>query len=288
MLMEKEQSLDEKTVLLDRQGRGPEQGSITDFASPPRFEHLEDRMVYAARLQGAQNFNIGLNTLVATAWELLSEVVRLKGSTAQESLHALNDRLASGIALFEARALHEGVDNSQVVSARYVLCSVIDEAVVTTAWGSQSDWSQISLLSRFHNETFGGEKFFLLLERMSRNPVKHVAMLELMYLCLSLGFEGKYRVMERGVLQLEGIRDALYRQVRHVRGDAPRDPPTAPPRGQQHRRLVRIVSVTWVTVFVAACLLMMYSGFAWVLGEQRERVLQPYQERALLITPTHR
>ncbi|MBT2372289.1 type IVB secretion system protein IcmH/DotU [Pseudomonas fluorescens] len=113
-------------------------------------------------------------------------------------------------------------------------------------------------------------------------------MLELMYLCLSLGFEGKYRVVERGVLQLEGIRDALYRQIRHVRGDAPRDTPTEPPRGQQHRRLVRIVSVTWVTVFVTACLLMMYSGFAWVLGEQRERVLQPYQERAPLITPTHR
>ncbi|MBT2372290.1 type IVB secretion system protein IcmH/DotU [Pseudomonas fluorescens] len=117
----------------------------------------------------SENFNIGLNTLVAAAWELLSEVVRLKSSAAQENLHALNDRLASGIALFEARALHEGVDNTQVVGARYVLCSVIDEAVVTTAWGSQSDWSQISLLSRFHNETFGGEKFFLLLERMSRN-----------------------------------------------------------------------------------------------------------------------
>ncbi|MFC6300915.1 DotU family type IV/VI secretion system protein [Pseudomonas sp. CCM 7893] len=288
MLMEKEQSPDEKTVLLDRQGRGPEQGPITDFASPPRFEQLEDRMVYAARLQGAQNFNLGLNTLVATAWELLSEVVRLKDSVAHENLQALNDRLASGIALFEARALHEGVDNSQVVSARYVLCSVIDEAVVTTTWGSQSGWSQISLLSRFHNETFGGEKFFLLLERMSRNPLKHVAMLELMYLCLSLGFEGKYRVMERGVLHLESVRDALYRQIRHVRGDAPPGDQAAPPRGRQHRRLVRSVSVSWVMVFVTACLLMMYSGFAWVLGEQRERVLQPYQERAPFITQTHR
>ncbi|MFC6339990.1 DotU family type IV/VI secretion system protein [Pseudomonas sp. CCM 7891] len=288
MLMEREPLPDEKTVLLDRLGRAPEQGPITDFASPPRFEQLEDRMVYAARLQGAQSFNVGLNILVATAWELLSEVVRLKGSVAQESLHALNDRLSCGITLFETRALHEGAETSEVVAARYVLCSVIDEAVVTTAWGSQSDWSQISLLSRFHNETFGGEKFFLLLERMSRNPVKHVAMLELMYLCLSLGFEGKYRVMERGVLQLEGIRDALYRQIRHVRGDPPRDPATMPQQGQQHRRLIRIVSVSWVTIFVTACLLMMYSGFAWVLGEQRERVLQPYQERAPLITSMHR
>jgi type VI secretion system protein ImpK len=288
MLMEREHSQDEKTVLLDHMGHGPAQGPVTDFASPPRFEQLEDRMVYAARLQGAQSFNLGLNSLVASAWELLSEVVRLKGCPAQESLQVLNDRLSSGVALFETRALHDGVENSQVVAARYVLCSVIDEAVVTTAWGSQSDWSQTSLLSRFHNETFGGEKFFSLLERMSRNPIKYIAMLELMYVCLSLGFEGKYRVMERGVLQLESLRDALYRQIRHVRGDTPHPPAAVPPRGQPQRRLVRSVSATWVAAFVTVCLLMMYSGFAWVLGEQRERVLQPYQERVPLITPAQR
>src|SRR5690606_28779404 len=71
------------------------------------------------------------------------------------------------------------------------------------------------------NETFGGEKFFQLLERLSRNPVKHLHLLELMYLCLSLGFEGKYRVMPRGTLELEVIRDSLYRQIRQLRGDVP-------------------------------------------------------------------
>src|SRR5690606_40799872 len=88
------------------------------------------------------------------------------------------------------RALQEGVENSQVMATRYVLCTAIDEAVVTTPWGNESEWSQMSLLSSFHNETFGGEKFFQLLERLSRNPVKHLLMLELMYLCLALGFEG--------------------------------------------------------------------------------------------------
>ncbi len=225
--MDREYPQDEKTILLDRQGRGPAQGPITDFASPPRFEQLEDRMIYAARLQGVEHFNVGLNSLVAPASALLSEVVQLKRSTAQESLRALNERLSSAVRSFETRARHDGAQSSEVMAARYVLCSVIDEAVVTTSWGSQSDWSKMSLLSSFHNETFGGEKFFQLLERMSRDPIKHLAMLELMYLCLSLGFEGKYRVMERGLLQLEQVRDALYRQIRHVRGDS--RPACAPP-----------------------------------------------------------
>lgn len=159
MTMDSEYPQDEKTILLDREGFGPAQGPVTDFPTPPRFEQLEDRMIYTAHLQGAQSFKMGSNSLLAAAWELLSQVALLKASPGRESLQTLNDQLSSGVTAFEAHALHLGVENSQVISARYVLCSVIDEAVVTTPWGSSSDWSKRSLLSRFHNETFGGESF---------------------------------------------------------------------------------------------------------------------------------
>ncbi|CAM3138902.1 type IVB secretion system protein IcmH/DotU [Pseudomonas fluorescens] len=287
MNMESEYPQDEKTVLLDRDGHGPAQGPITDFLSPPRFEQLEDRMIYAAAVQGAQPFNVGLNPLVAAAWDALSELLQMKRSAGRENLQTLNDRLSAGITRFEARALHEGMESGQVVSARYVLCSVIDEAVVTTAWGSRSDWSKISLLSRFHNETFGGEKVFQLLERLSRDPVKHLAMLELMYLCLSMGFEGKYRVMARGEVQLEEVRDALYRQIRHVRGDFPSLSMCAPRPVQARRKRPRMIPARWFVAFGVVALLAMYSGAAWVLGQERASVLQLFKSSApeLTLTP---
>ena len=287
MNMDSDYPLDEKTVLLDRNGHGPAQRPMTDFPSPPRFEQLEDRMVYAAAVQGAQRFNVGLNPLVAAAWELMSEVLELKLSSGRENLQTLNDRLAASLTRFEARAQHEGMESAQVIAARYVLCSVLDEAVVTTAWGSRSDWSKISLLSRFHNETFGGEKFFQLLERLSRDPVKHLAMLELMYLCLSMGFEGKYRVMERGVTQLESVRDALYRQIRHVRGD-PVSVSACVSRPQQARRKrLRTLSASWCVALGLIALLTMYSAAAWVLGQERAHALQTFQPSApeLTLTP---
>lgn len=279
MTIDSEYSQDERTVLLDHEGRSPAQGAVTDTPSPPRFEQLEDRMIYTARLQGAMNFNMGPNPLVDGAWELLLQVVQLKASAGRESLQALNDRLSLAITAFEVHALHQGAEHDQVMSARYVLCSSIDEAVTTTPWGSRSDWSKASLLSRFHNETFGGEKFFQLLERLSRDPIKHVAMLELMYLCLSMGFEGKYRVMERGGVQLETVRDALYRQIRHVRGD--RRSVTTPPCivPGSHPRL-RVFCATWISVLGLAVLLAMYSGFAWVLSNERAAALQPFQSLA--------
>ena len=269
---------DDRTVILNRGGEAAAHSPLTDFAAPPRYEQLEERMIYAARLRPAESFNLSLNPLVAAASALLSEVVRLKHSFAAEDLHELNQRLGGELKLFEHRALHDGAESSQVMAARYVLCTVLDEAVVTTPWGNESEWSQMSLLSSFHNETFGGEKFFQLLERLTRNPVKHLPMLELMYLCLALGFEGKYRVLPRGMLELEAIRDSLYRQIRQLRGDVPRE---VSPHWQglrdTRRHLVRIVPWWLVALFTLACLVVMYSGFAWVLGEQRDSVLQPYQ-----------
>ncbi|MBK3759516.1 type IVB secretion system protein IcmH/DotU [Stutzerimonas frequens] len=278
MIKEMDYGQDDRTVIVNRAGEAPAQSPLTDFDTPPRFEQLEERMIYAARLRPAETFNISLNPLVAAASPLLSEVVRFKHSLESEDLQALHSQLSSAIKLFEHRALHDGAESSQVMAARYVLCTVLDEAVVTTPWGNESEWSQMSLLSSFHNETFGGEKFFQLLERLTRNPVKHLPMLELMYLCLSLGFEGKYRVLPRGMLELEAVRDSLYRQIRQMRGDIPRElSPHWEGLKDTRRRLVRIVPWWMVALFTLACLGVIYGGFAWVLGEQREAVLQPYR-----------
>ncbi|MEX3774636.1 type IVB secretion system protein IcmH/DotU [Pseudomonas sp. MYb118] len=278
MTRDMEHHQDDKTVLLDHWGQTPEHNLLTDCAAPPRFEHLDQRMIYAAQRSPKQMFNISLNVLVAASSNLLSEVVQLKHRDTPEDLVALKQRLGNELGLFQERALRDGAEESLVTTARYVLCTVVDEAIVTTTWGSVSDWSQMSLLSTFHNETFGGEKVFLLLERLLKSPVRHLPMLELIYLCLSLGFEGKYRVQVRGTVELEDLRDGLYRQIRQLRADVPRElSPHWEGLSDPRRNLVRIVPAWMVVLFTVVCLLVMFSSFAWVLGEQRDTALKPYQ-----------
>ncbi|MDX9687904.1 type IVB secretion system protein IcmH/DotU [Halopseudomonas formosensis] len=277
MIKDMDYSQDDRTVILNRSGELPARTPLTDFAAAPKMERIEQRMVYAARRHDAGNFNPSLNPLISLAATLLSEVVRLKNTYQAEDLHSLKERLSSEIRLFEHQALQDSGDSSEVMAARYVLCTAIDEAVATTPWGNESAWSQMSLLSSFHNETFGGEKFFQLLERLSRNPVKHLHLLELMYLCLSLGFEGKYRVMPRGTLELEVIRDSLYRQIRQLRGDVPSE--ISPHwQGLQGERGQFVRAAPWwaVTLFTLLCLGVIYGGFSWVLREQRQHVLQEF------------
>lgn len=278
MIKDMEHSQDDRTVILNRSGEPPAKTALTDFGAAPRMEKIEQRMVYAARRRDAGSFNPSLNPLISLAASLLSEVVRLKNTYQAEDLHSLKDRLSAEIRLFEHHALQDSGDSSEVMAARYVLCTAIDEAVATTPWGNESAWSQMSLLSSFHNETFGGEKFFQLLERLSRNPVKHLHLLELMYLCLSLGFEGKYRVMPRGTLELEVIRDSLYRQIRQLRGDVPSE--ISPHwQGLQGERGQFVRAAPWwaVALFTLLCLSIMYGGFSWVLREQHHHVMQGYE-----------
>lgn len=285
---------DDRTVVLSRHAMDPDtpRSPLTDFAEPPRYAQLEERMIQAARLRPGETLNLSINPMIGAAAPLLSEVVRLRQSYAAEDLHVLKQRLAASLRLFEQRALADGIDSGEVMAARYALCTTVDEAVVTTPWGNAGDWSQFSLLSSFHNETFGGEKFFLLLERLSRNPAKHLALLELLYLCLALGFEGKYRVLPRGMLKLEAIRDSLYQQLRQLRGDVPRElSPHWQGLDARPRRLVRLVPWWLVALFTLICLASLYGGFSLALEQQRDRLLQGYPSgpagTAPVVAPPH-
>lgn len=151
----------------------------------------------------------GTNPLVRAANRLVNLVPQIRSMLRVDDLGSLRERLVAEVRLFEQRALEAGVAQDQVVGARYCLCTVLDETAALTPWGGSGDWSRHSLLVLFHNETWGGEKYFQLLSRLAQNPQKHRDLLELMYFCIALGFEGRFRVVEGGRVQLETLRQRL-------------------------------------------------------------------------------
>jgi len=172
---------------------------------------------------GVYTIDQGLNPLVTAASPLLSLIVELRNTLTHSDVASLRGHMEDEIRAFESRAAAAGVDRESIHAARYALCTVIDETVLNTPWGNQSAWSNNSLLILFHQDAWGGEKFFVILERMLKDPAQHVDMLELMYICLSMGFEGKYRVLESGLRSLEQARDTLFQTIRRQRGEFERD-----------------------------------------------------------------
>ena len=125
---------------------------------------------------------LGLNPLVRAASPLLLLGGQLRGSTSPMDVEGLRSHALHEIRRFEDQARAAGVASEIVTAARYVLCAHLDEAVLSTPWGSQSEWAQHPLLVTLHREAWGGEKFFDMLDRVSTDPGKYINLLELQYL----------------------------------------------------------------------------------------------------------
>lgn len=201
----------------------------------------------------------GTNPLLQGAVPLLVLAGRLRGQIAQADIESLQRQAIQEIRSFEERARRAEVPAEDVLAARYALCTVIDEAVLNTPWGAQSNWAAQSLLVTFHREGSGGEKFFQILDRVSGEPQRYLALLELLYVCLALGFEGKYRLDERGAARLAEVRQALYRRIEGLRDRA--EPELSPRwKGVEDRRnaVLRFVPL-WVVA--AACAVLLLGGY---------------------------
>src|SRR5215470_9992918 len=140
---------------------------------------------------------VGFTPLVQAATPLLLLIGQLRQVETVADVHTLREECLDQISRFEERALSAGVQRRVVEAARYALCSTVDEAVLSTMWGAQSEWMQNTLLLQLHREAHGGDNFFVMLDRFSHDPVKYADLLELQYLCIALGFAGRYHGSEK-------------------------------------------------------------------------------------------
>jgi type VI secretion system protein ImpK len=213
----------------------------------------------------------GGNRLVNAATTALTLLKQLRNSASHGDVPGLRAHMIDEIRTFEGTAQRLGVDAATVADACYALCAVIDEAVLNTPWGGQSVWSAQSLLSTLHNETFGGEKFFQILNERGQDPARNVDLLELLYICLALGFQGRFRIMERGDAKLEELRQNLYRAIRAARGEHERE---LSPRWQgatdSGPRLARYVPFWVVGVVACGLILAIYAGFSFALNSSSD------------------
>ncbi len=201
----------EHTILLPTPG-GRQRPQPAPAAPPPVHDNAEFGFVQATGVSG-------LNPLVAAANPLLNVVPQLRATLHHGDPVGAKEFLAGQIKEFERRAKAAGVTNENIIAARYALCTLLDEAAASTPWGGSGIWARDSLLVRFHNEAWGGEKFFQLLSKLAESPREHRELLELMYICLALGLEGRYRVLDNGKAQLEALRERLALMLRQVRGE---------------------------------------------------------------------
>ena len=230
-----------------------------------------------------------LNPLVAAAAPLLSAAPRIRTTARHPNPAGLKQALSEGVQKFEAQARAQGIPNEQVIAARYILCTLLDESAASTPWGGTGVWSAQSLLVQFHNETWGGEKVFQLMSKLAENVEANRNLLELLYVVLAFGFEGRYRVIDNGKPQLDAVRERLAQLLRQGKQGVDK---TLSPRWkgveQQGVRLSDGLPM-WVIASVAALVLaLVFIGLRFKLGDSAEPVfmaLQALDAKAATVAP---
>jgi type VI secretion system protein ImpK len=236
------------TVYRPRPGagkRGPDRPGVPESRAAPAFTQSPGRSAMPGTVRDFSA--VGLNALLQAASPLLIVMGQLRTSLSNPDIAGLRRQMLDQLQEFEERARAGGVAHETALAARYVLCGALDEAVLSTPWGGPSEWGSQTLLVTLHRETSSGEKFFEMLNRMSADPARHIDLMELQYVCLALGFEGKYAVAERGQSRLAEIQNDLYRRIRTYRGVPPPDL-SLHWRGMQDRRNPIIRYVPWWVV----------------------------------------
>ncbi|MEZ9177988.1 type IV secretion protein DotU [Vibrio kanaloae] len=151
------------------------------------------------------------NPLIDAATPLLGLALRARQLTECDNIEAIYKQTIEEIKTIELELTELGYEHALLMAYRYILCSFLDESIMGTSWGASTMWAEHSMLSRFHNETWGGEKVFTILKRIEGEPEHYKPLLEFIYQCLVLGFEGKYRVIESGTLEREKVINQLYK-----------------------------------------------------------------------------
>ncbi|MCM2973207.1 type IVB secretion system protein IcmH/DotU [Larsenimonas suaedae] len=260
-----------------RAKRAPKDPSDVSERSLDRVLHshahqLDDDEDFWFRLRGHN-----LNDLIDAATPLMGMVIRIRQLDEYTDIEGLYEQVVNEIMAIEVELTEKGYDRPTLLAYRYVLCSFIDEAVMGTRWGGQSAWAEHSLLTRFHNETWGGEKVFSILARLQKEPDRYREMLQFIYMCLCLGFEGRYKVMPDGHEECEQIIRALGEQLReHIADDDTRSDQLTSPLdnvADARYRPDRQMPVWGVFAIFAGVMVAIYLGLSLTLGSHSHDVI---------------
>jgi len=214
------------------------------------------------------------NPLIDSATALFGLSLRVRTLSNCENIDQIYKQTVEEIKMIEMELSEKGYEHAILMAYRYILCAFLDEAIMGTEWGADSVWAEYSMLSRFHNETSGGEKVFIVLSRLENEPEKYKDLLEFIYRCLYLGFEGKYKIMKNGKDERESVIVKLHSLLT-------KDSKSVPPNftasyehvSSKKYRLSRQLPVWSVFAFFAAICSSLFIGYTFLLHEKSADVL---------------
>lgn len=219
---------------------------------------------------------VGPNPLVAAATPLIALANSLRALVQHDDLARLRRTVVDELRRFQAQAREKGSTEEEVRYGHYALCALLDEVILYTPWGAKSGWPAQTLVATFHNEVVSGDRMFEVAEALEARPGRAPNLLELIYICLSFGFEGRLRLERTGANQLLQMRGRISTALRNLRGPFERAlSPNWRGVDASYQPIARRIPL-WVWLAALGVLaLAIYAGFLLSLSGRAARAVAP-------------
>ncbi|MBL8203490.1 MAG: type IVB secretion system protein IcmH/DotU [Blastocatellia bacterium] len=151
--------------------------------------------------------------LVSLATPVLDLVMRIRAGQivpSAEMRQLVDGRLKD----LEARGVQLGFKDTQLQNVKFALAAFVDETVMAGGFAVRNEWERYPLQLQYFQEQFAGVKFFDRLDALLKNAESEADVIEVYYLCLLLGFKGKYHIYLED--QLPGVLQNVAGQLQRV------------------------------------------------------------------------
>lgn len=175
------------------------------LATEPQAKHLS---YYRSQLYTS---SIGVNPLVTAAHPLFSIIERVKLSGKKTNFTDFYANLDHEMKAFESRAQASNYDKETIFISRYLISATLDEILLE----AQAFQLFKQLMPAAKTKHTPDEHFFYILDKIIDKPNHYLDLLEFIYFCLSIGFQGKYRQKEHE--RLQEVTQLLYETITPLR-----------------------------------------------------------------------
>ncbi|MFJ4290953.1 type IVB secretion system protein IcmH/DotU [Cupriavidus sp. NPDC089707] len=187
--------------------------------SKPKLRPVPPPKTFEQRLQ---EILAAKNPLEEAAYPLIRAYTEIPAELDHEAVPRLHELISEELRRFKELTERANLKREHILAVQYCLCTAIDEGVLQFDWG-QGWWASNSLLVKFHQDSRGGEKFFQVLGRLVENPAENIDVIEVMFILLSMGFQGRYRNHPDGDRTLTAVRQRLYDILLKKLGPVPKE-----------------------------------------------------------------
>lgn len=149
--------------------------------------------------------------------EIFTAIVRLRyNRQAVSSADSFRAQTKQALRMAEQEARSRGCSAEDVKQATFAVVAFLDESVLSSRNPVFANWARLPLQAELFGHQLAGEVFFQELQKiLARNDsIEAADLLEVHYLCLLLGFKGRYAAGG----DLRSIMAAIQEKIRRVRG----------------------------------------------------------------------